>query len=364
MASSSLKSTEGTSCQNTVCDTCADNTIENLTCTGGADVNGLWKDEESMLMRAVRKGHDKCVEAVIRSGADVNMKDKDGLTALMSTAAQEEIICTEILIAAGADVNCKNNYGQTALLFALYYGCGTYVKSFLGIGVDLNVQDNGGKAFPITVAFRKLEHCIELLIQAGADVNIQDNRGLGALHYGASYIRPRCFKGFIRAGANVNLADSNGTTAMHMLLQERQRCPSTITYVKRFLAAGANVNMANNVGTFIDIFSSSYQIDQCEAKFIKLLFAAGDKITKPSDEVKRILNEAGEMNLSHLCREANSKHLLDLDPHENLFGRVPRLRLPAALQSFLLYDQTLDEADDDDDDGDGQTITSILDLIL
>ena len=161
----------------------------------------------------------------------------------------------------------------------------------------------------------------------------------------------------------MNLADPNGTTAMHLLLQQWMHCPSTITCVKRFLAAGANVNMAHNVGTFIDIFSSSYQIDQHVAKCIKLLFAAGDKITKPSYKARKVLNEAAEMNLSHLCREAIRKHLLEIDPHENLFVRVPRLGLPAALQSFLLYDQTLDEADDDDDDddddGDGQTITSI-----
>ena len=74
-----------------------------------------------MLMRAVRKGHDKCVEAVVRSGADVNMKDKDGSTALMSATVQGEMKCVEILIAAGADVNHKNNDGETALFFALHY---------------------------------------------------------------------------------------------------------------------------------------------------------------------------------------------------------------------------------------------------
>ena len=36
-------------------------------------------------------------------------------------------------------------------------------------------------------------------------------------------------------------------------------------------------------------------------------------------------------------------HLLKLDLHENLFVRVPRLPLPKALKSYLLYDQTLDD---------------------
>ena len=116
--------------------------------------------------------------------------------------------------------------------------------------------------------------------------------------------------------------------------------------------------MANNEGTFIDIFSwyhLSCQINKHETRFLKLLFAAGDKITKPSDEVKRILNDAGEVNLSHLCRKVIRNHLLEMDPHTHLFGRMPRLGLPVALQSYLLYDQTLDDDDDDDDVGGNAT---------
>ena len=138
---------------------------------------------------------------------------------------------------------------------------------------------------------------------------------------------------------------------MHVLLKKWKFFPFTITYVKRFLAAGANVNMANNEGTFIDIFSwyhLSCQINKHETQFLKLLFAAGDKVTELSDEVKRILDEPGKMNLSHLCREAIRKQLLEMDVHTHLFGRVPRLGLPAPLQNYLLYDQTLDDEADDD----------------
>ena len=34
------------------------------------------------------------------------------------------------------------------------------------------------------------------------------------------------------------------------------------------------------------------------------------------------------LHLKHICREAIRKHLLNLDPHTHLFGRVPRLGLP------------------------------------
>ena len=47
--------------------------------------------------------------------------------------------------------------------------------------------------------------------------------------------------------------------------------------------------------------------------------------------------------LSHLCREAIRRHLLDLDLHTNLFVRAPKLGLPKSLTSYILYDQSLDD---------------------
>ena len=48
-------------------------------------------------------------------------------------------------------------------------------------------------------------------------------------------------------------------------------------------------------------------------------------------------------------------HLLKLDLHENLFVRVPRLPLPKALQSYLLYDQTLDDEAEETDKSSAET---------
>ena len=58
------------------------------------------------------------------------------------------------------------------------------------------------------------------------------------------------------------------------------------------------------------------------------------------------------LNLKHLCRETIRKHLLKLDPHENLFHRVPRLGLPTLISDYLLYNQTLDDEKNDDSDDD------------
>ena len=47
------------------------------------------------------------------------------------------------------------------------------------------------------------------------------------------------------------------------------------------------------------------------------------------------------LDLKHLCREAIRKHLIYLDPHEHLFGRIPQLGLPSLVTEFL-YDCSLD----------------------
>ena len=53
-----------------------------------------------------------------------------------------------------------------------------------------------------------------------------------------------------------------------------------------------------------------------------------------------------DLSLKHLCRKAIRKHLLELDPHSHLFGRVPKLGLPTLLNEYLLYDVTFENDDE------------------
>ena len=54
-----------------------------------------------------------------------------------------------------------------------------------------------------------------------------------------------------------------------------------------------------------------------------------------------------KMQLKHQCREVIIKHLIDLDPHSHLFGRISQLPLPSALKSYMLYNVSL-EVDESD----------------
>ena len=50
-----------------------------------------------------------------------------------------------------------------------------------------------------------------------------------------------------------------------------------------------------------------------------------------------------KLSLKHNCRQAIRKHLTDLDPHSQLFDRVPKLGLPVSLARYILYAMSLDE---------------------
>ena len=172
----------------------------------------------------------------------------------------------------------------------------------------------------------------------------------------------------------MNVTDVNGNTALQvMFIQERwiifPQC------VRALLSAGIHVNKVNNEGmSAIQEWLSGYRLMELksqitkaggrfeetikkrgedwdirrrgkEFKVVKLLFAAGENIESAPKKVKDKVNPQDKPCLSHLCREAIREHLLELDLHENLFIRVPRLNLSEELQIFLLFNMSTDEQD-------------------
>ena len=80
---------------------------------------------------------------------------------------------------------------------------------------------------------------------------------------------------------------------------------------------------------------------------IKLLYAAGETLegTEEDKIPEELKFEDEKLQLKHICREAIRKHLLKLDPHQHLFGRIPELGLPSALSKYLLFNLSFDTDD-------------------
>ena len=87
--------------------------------------------------------------------------------------------------------------------------------------------------------------------------------------------------------------------------------------------------------------SWKYALATNKIKLCLLLCATGEETDIDSSKTV--------MNLKEVCREATRKHLLIVDPHENLFGSIPQLQLPSSLIDYLLYNISLDDGTADRD---------------
>ena len=245
----------------------------------------------------------------------------DYITAFQHSAREGQLECIKVSLQLYSDKKEKNAVINEALILAaLNIDC---VQYLIEAGADVNTIDATGQA-PLhkAVGGDKIV-CATLLIQAGADVNNADKFGNTALITAASLGKLQCIKMLLKSGAHVNKS-SFGSNALK-------------SYIMKCASPSKDVAM--------------------------LLYANGEEVTPDAFfKVPKSLHfKKSKMKLKHICRQAIRKHLLELDPHQHLFGRVPRLGLPNALNKYLMFNVSLetdeqenDDSDDGDDDDDNE----------
>ena len=347
----------------------------------GADVNICNKTGETALMLAAAIGHKTCLEKLIDAGADVNSHNCKGGTALMKAVSNHNSV--RCLIEAGADVNIENYDGWTALMYTVSNE--DSLKCLIEGGADMNKQNKHREtalSIALTGGFSK---SLNQLVEVGADINIQYKYGDTILGLATTLWRKVLVKSLITAGANVDVVDFSRNTLLHCIFKQETRknqyCSEAIQCIKLLLGAGAKVNMLNvgyikaltsyfqlrneKVNTPLQVCLSTILTDRsrffysspscrpvcsgvCESQPLTLLFAAGETVENHPIKVSDYLDPPSGICLSHICREVIREHLLQVDPHGNLFCRVQRMGLPSALQEYLLYNVSLDDDGDDD----------------
>ena len=190
------------------------------------------------------------------------------------------------LLSAGADVNEKE-LGHV-LVGALVNTTAQYKRDFKMARMEYIPENHSHVT------------CVNLLIEAGADVNAKVGNGVTAL---------------------INAARSNRSECVDLLIQ---------------------AGMVQNALTCHLEHSETMDGDMS-----RLLLAAGE-ILDNDDDLEEIMQGILQltdvkMQLKHICREAIRKHLLELDPHQHLFGKIPLLGLPEIIKEYLLYNETLEE---------------------
>ena len=344
----------------------------------GANVNEKDRNDETALFRASWQ-NEKIVKALIEAGANMNVKDYLGTTPLF-LAKNERIVKT--LVIAGANVNEKDNNGKTAL-FSASSRKEKVVKALLEARADINVKDEKGET-PLFGAGNKA--IVKSLVVAGANVNEKSHNKGTPLCRALREQRVGVAKALVEAGADVNLRDNDGKpdlfTVLNLWNWWRKKDDKAVEVLRTLLSAGLKINVSDKKYKYKvgDGYTNSREVDlllvrmladgYIRSNLLDLLFAAGEEDPK-NGNLPEYLPPQNEIILKHLCRKTIRKHLLEVDPHTHLFGRVPKLGLPSSLFEYLLYNQTLysesngddessvDEYDDDNDSYDNNDLDAL-----
>ena len=138
-----------------------------------------------------------------------------------------------------------------------------------------------------------------------------------------------CVKYLLRAGAHVNKINQFGQNA----LQISAARTSTIYY--------SRVDYHNHYGKDVCmlLLAAGETIEGNTVK--RFIFPEYDYCTEYVPQYLQDIRKI-QLSLKWACREVIRKKLIQLDPHTNLFIRAPKLGLPKLLQSYLLYDMSVD----------------------
>ena len=315
----------------------------------------------------------KLVEFLLQEGADVNISDTFGETAMRSAAACGRSKSLDILIKAGGDVNSAGKFhNKTALMDAAYGGYKKCVNLLISAGAKMNAIDKEGCTALIGAAKYGHSQCVHLLIQAGAGVNTTDKKGCTALSYAVDgytgsvkrlecYKSAECVKLLVSAGANVN---GNGDVLSTVILKKncspkgckcKDSSADTYSLVRLFLNAGVDLNTIGKYSGMTTLKPLIVKAHHLPQEVLMLILAAGARTEDLSNIDARLWNKtlspkfpefikqfmSKKSSLMSMCRVVVRKHLLDLDPHINLFYTVQLLRLPSLLIDYLLYNTFL-----------------------
>ena len=316
----------------------------------GADVNHFNVSRETALMFAASRCDINMLGTLLKSGAEVNLKNNKGEDALYQAAFSANYKAIELLLEAGADVNSRTTEGLLPLIAVVmndhdgFNGRMRCVKMLINAGANVNAETTNGVTALIPEACFGYAKCMKLLIKAGADVNkIRRKDGATAL---MCALHEQCF------GDSVNVTDNDGSTPLHLHIYEFYLGIPNCSQEKKLLRAGIHINRFNRSRDENALGSHLGKTSDTDP--LMLLYTAGETLdgTDVYKIPKELKFEDEKLKLKHICREAIRKHLLKLDPHQHLFGRIPELGFPSIMTEYLLFNQSLDDDDDSDDDND------------
>jgi len=170
-------------------------------------------DEEKILVKVVKAGDEKQVEASLENGLSPDTKDPLGMPILVWSAALGKESVNNILLQAGADPNAFDRAGQTPLSAAARFGHRAIADELLNAGARVGLAGERYQLTPLINAAQGGHVALAAtLLDAGADIDHQDAQvGYTALMYAVAYGHRDLVRLFIEREANPYIKGKDGT---------------------------------------------------------------------------------------------------------------------------------------------------------
>ena len=301
---------------------------------------------KTSLFIAIERKSKELVDILLQSGADVNKVNRKGASPLYYAALSKQEECFHSIYEAGTNVNISNNIGSTVLMALASHGLLNKIESVLKAGAYVNAYDKYECTALLYAAKHDHHNCVQKLVQAGADVNARNKYGEIALIFAVRNMNHSCVKILLEAGADVNASIVVPGMGNTPLLEAASKGDGQL--VRTLLQANAKINVIDKNG--YNALTRHIATRAIHWEICWLLYAAGEKLIYGISRAHvpdYLKHNKLKLDFNHICREAIRKHLLDVDPHSHLFGRIPRLGLPSAITEYLLYEVSLEENDYD-----------------
>ena len=198
----------------------------------GANPNATFSDGESVLHRALSRGDEEVVGALLRNGADPNKKSPYGNNLSKCFENRNAVELVGLLVEHGLKVNPDND----DFISPLHQVLSSSPNAIIG---STRTSDE------------MKEEMVAMLIEAGADIHAKGKDGRNILHaefYKNDYPMISVIDSAIAMGVDVNDRDNFGNTPLHHARHDDEGGPDVGFQASLLIDAGADVFAKNNEG--------------------------------------------------------------------------------------------------------------------
>ncbi len=333
------------------------------------------------------------IRKMLERGWDLDKSINDELhTPLCYAIETRRLSLVWTLLEAGAGIHATSGWGERTPLHYAVEDCVALpvpglkphepkldvIKTLLDRGADSNYGDIGDMS-PLHLACIDCHpKVIPLLVQYGGDPNEFCGNDMRPLQVAASYGNPNILRALFENGAKIDTFEDDerrpivevmllgkrftweqSMECIDVLIENgedlnwnkwRETTPfmysaalDQIPLARHLLKRNADVRYRNSYGE--SALALSVKREFPTRALVELCFAAGAAPPNPEfieEYLYQFLDSYPVPDLKELCRKEIRSHLLNVTPPGNLFTYVPKLGLPQSLESYLLYDTSLE----------------------